>query len=592
MQKNYSTLPFKNFNCSQNYVSTPQDSHYKQSHSTNGVLSYPIDVLDDIYCGCDEMKVVRINGVGNGTINQIFVQSTAPVIMPIGTNYITYLITHPNDADIINSNLSIGTTFHRGQLIIHQGTDGGVPSHIDLVIAKSLQSGWVTNSYGELVLPDSIKPEEGFYLDKSFTDPNIYNPLGIVFQDLPSDAYISLPTPVTRDEGKNQVQVICAANTLNVYSAASPTSSVIGYATPGIYNIVSTIEADGYIWYQVEEGKWFANIEGCTKELLAVPLIMPLVSVQESYDNLPLGTQICFSGSNIPKSYLICDGSEVSREEYSELFSVIGTIYGEGDGSLTFNIPDKKGRVSVGFSENEKEFNEIGKTGGHKALQSHTHSVNANKTAPSVFNQSPNSQTQALNINEGTTVSTYWAHAGSHGSRNVSTAGTGDSENIQPYQVDVWIIKAKRSIDSILVEGQVIDGFGSLSTVDACSARNATELYERIIGKVLYNSSTGTIGNVILSETSENFDYIEVFFRDQDNLFSSVKIHNPNGKYFTMNTTGIGIGIIAFRTKAMSISGTSISYLDGYTQIFTNGISSGYNNSNTYIYITRIMGYK
>ena len=47
--------------------------------------------------------------------------------------------------------------------------------------------------------------------------------------------------------------------------------------------------------------------------------------------------------NQIPENCLMCDGSELSRDIYSELFAVIGTTYGEGDGSTTFNIPDYRG---------------------------------------------------------------------------------------------------------------------------------------------------------------------------------------------------------------------------------------------------------
>ena len=53
-----------------------------------------------------------------------------------------------------------------------------------------------------------------------------------------------------------------------------------------------------------------------------------------------IGQIIAYSSNLIPSNVLICDGSEISRDTYSELFAVINTIYGEGDGSTTFNIPD------------------------------------------------------------------------------------------------------------------------------------------------------------------------------------------------------------------------------------------------------------
>lgn len=65
-------------------------------------------------------------------------------------------------------------------------------------------------------------------------------------------------------------------------------------------------------------------------------------------DNVPLGSIIPFSGMITPPGYLECDGREISRIEYADLFDIIGTIYGEGNGASTFNIPDLRGRFLEG----------------------------------------------------------------------------------------------------------------------------------------------------------------------------------------------------------------------------------------------------
>lgn len=57
-------------------------------------------------------------------------------------------------------------------------------------------------------------------------------------------------------------------------------------------------------------------------------------------DTLPIGSLTAFAGSTIPANWLLCDGQAVSRTEYSELFDSIGTTYGTGDGSTTFNLPN------------------------------------------------------------------------------------------------------------------------------------------------------------------------------------------------------------------------------------------------------------
>lgn len=55
---------------------------------------------------------------------------------------------------------------------------------------------------------------------------------------------------------------------------------------------------------------------------------------------LPVGIVQAFAGSTIPTGWLLCDGSAVSRTTYAKLFSVIGTTYGSGNGSTTFNLPN------------------------------------------------------------------------------------------------------------------------------------------------------------------------------------------------------------------------------------------------------------
>lgn len=79
-------------------------------------------------------------------------------------------------------------------------------------------------------------------------------------------------------------------------------------------------------------------------------------AVKAAYDKaaeaeavLPAGFVIAFSASSTtPSGYLLCNGAAVSRTTYAALFAVIGTTYGAGDGSTTFNLPDLVGRVIQG----------------------------------------------------------------------------------------------------------------------------------------------------------------------------------------------------------------------------------------------------
>lgn len=59
------------------------------------------------------------------------------------------------------------------------------------------------------------------------------------------------------------------------------------------------------------------------------------------------GMVFAYAGSSAPTGFLLCDGSAVSRTTYADLFALIGTTYGAGDGSTTFNIPDLRGSVII-----------------------------------------------------------------------------------------------------------------------------------------------------------------------------------------------------------------------------------------------------
>lgn len=69
--------------------------------------------------------------------------------------------------------------------------------------------------------------------------------------------------------------------------------------------------------------------------------------------SIPTGTVFDYAGSNtnVPTGYLLCDGSTISRSTYSALFAIIGTGYGAGDGSTTFNLPDFRGRTAIGAGQ-------------------------------------------------------------------------------------------------------------------------------------------------------------------------------------------------------------------------------------------------
>ncbi len=171
-------------------------------------------------------------------------------------------------------------------------------------------------------------------------------------------------------------------------------------------------------------------------------------------EGIPTGTIVPWSDSSVPSGFLECDGSAVSRTTYATLFTIIGTTYGVGDGSTTFNTPDLQDNVPVGKSGTKNlastgGANTVQKTGNvagstanatlsEAQLASHKHST-AIYTGAGYFNDAAarsNNNPAGSNNAMGNTGS------GSGHSHNMSANFTGDSTSvIQPYITLIYIIK-------------------------------------------------------------------------------------------------------------------------------------------------------
>lgn len=144
---------------------------------------------------------------------------------------------------------------------------------------------------------------------------------------------------------------------------------------------------------------------------------------------VPTGATFMWTTNTAPAGFLLCDGSQVNRLAYKRLFDVIGTTYGAGDGSLTFNLPDFRQRFPLGKAASGTGAT-LGATGGNI---DHTHTI-------TVDNAGDHDHT-ATTSEDGAHTHTQGAHqhAIGAGSASFATSDTGGAAPIYPAtQVDIF----------------------------------------------------------------------------------------------------------------------------------------------------------
>ena len=91
-----------------------------------------------------------------------------------------------------------------------------------------------------------------------------------------------------------------------------------------------------------------------------------------------IGEVRIYGGATAPDGWLLCNGAAISRAVYADLFAVVGTTFGAGNGSTTFNIPDLQDRFPIGKSGTKA----LGSTGGTVESLAHSHTVDSHDHAP------------------------------------------------------------------------------------------------------------------------------------------------------------------------------------------------------------------
>lgn len=163
---------------------------------------------------------------------------------------------------------------------------------------------------------------------------------------------------------------------------------------------------------------------------------------------VPSGTILEFAGTTPPSGYLLANGQAVSRTTYATLFSICGTAYGAGDGSTTFNVPDRRGRVGAGYDPSNATGRltgstaqgasaaALGNSGGEQAhtqtsaeLVSHSHTATSisSSNSSSTVRDPGHAHVLGNSTPGGTTFPEISASAQGTGDNNTGSATTGIS---------------------------------------------------------------------------------------------------------------------------------------------------------------------
>lgn len=154
-----------------------------------------------------------------------------------------------------------------------------------------------------------------------------------------NDDFSDIATALTGSLAANGETVITGQLKFPAGSALTPSHTFAGELTSGMY-----LNATGVV-----------GIAGLAVSIVlfdSTDVGVGKKGAQFTYGNgavpSPVGSVLDFAGSSAPVGWILCYGQAISRTDYPELFTVIGTTYGSGDGTTTFNLPDVRGRGIAG----------------------------------------------------------------------------------------------------------------------------------------------------------------------------------------------------------------------------------------------------
>lgn len=153
------------------------------------------------------------------------------------------------------------------------------------------------------------------------------------------------------------------------------------------------------------------------------------------------------------------------------------------------------------------------------------------------------------------------------------------------------MINKPYSLVSSFTQGTIPISKGGTGGETATEARTNLEVMKVYD---LYNNSSGTQSTIILSDSSENYEYIEIYFRNNTNCYDVSKIYNANGRSISLNTSEISFGKSRGYVKVGKIlfSGNTVTFTNDAGQVTLIGADTPQFSTGEIMWIYKIVGYK
>jgi len=136
---------------------------------------------------------------------------------------------------------------------------------------------------------------------------------------------------------------------------SAPATPATGYPRQGDPAIALNPTEPGAHWFYMitEELRYLVSQAGLTPSHTNYKQVHDAVAalIAAGSNSIPVGAAVPFFGGTVHAGFLKANGAAVSRTAYAALFAEIGTLYGVGDGSTTFNLPDSRGEFMRGWDD-------------------------------------------------------------------------------------------------------------------------------------------------------------------------------------------------------------------------------------------------